>query len=109
MATFEDVRGIASGFPEAIEGTCYGTPAFRVRKKLFCRLWEDGEVLVVKTEPGLTEALIASNPAVYFSTPHYAGYDYVLVRIGLAPLEDLADLLADAWRVAAPAKLRGLP
>ncbi len=61
---------------------------------------------MVKTEPGLNEALIASSPAVYFSTPHYAGYDYVLVRLGLIAQEELADLLAEAWRVAAPAKLR---
>ena len=104
--TFDEIRAIVMNFPETEEGTSHGTPAFRVRKKLFCRLWEDGEVLVVKTESGLVDALITSNPEIYFTTPHYQGYDYVLVCIGLAQSDDLAALLADAWSLAAPKKLR---
>jgi len=107
--TFDDIRAIARGFPEAEEGTSYGTPAFKVRKKMFCRFWEDGEVLVVKTEPGLGEALIAADPKVYFITPHYQDYDYVLVRTGLARPDEMASLLADAWSLAAPKKLRDIP
>ncbi len=104
--TFDEIRAIALALPGAEEGTSYGTPAFKVKKKLFCRLWEDGEVLAVKTEPGLNEALIASDPEVYFITPHYQDYDYVLVRIGLARSDELASLLADAWSLAAPKSLR---
>jgi hypothetical protein len=106
LADIGDVRRIALGFPETSEGPSHGTPGFRVRKKLFCRLWEGYEVLVVKTAPGHAEALIATEPDIYFITPHYAGYDYVLVRIGAVPLEDLESLLADAWSLAAPKKLR---
>ena len=45
--TFETVRQIAQTLPGAEEGTSYGTPAFKVKGKLFARLHQDGESLVV--------------------------------------------------------------
>jgi hypothetical protein len=41
--TFDDVRKIALAWPEVDDGTSYGTPALRVRKKLLARLKEDGD------------------------------------------------------------------
>ena len=54
---------------------------------------------------GDARALIAGDPAVFFSTPHYDRYPYVLVRLGAARHEQLAELLEDAWRVTAPERL----
>ena len=34
MANFETVRELALGLPEVEEATSYGTPAFKVRRKL---------------------------------------------------------------------------
>ena len=47
-ATIELVRSLALALPGVEEGSCHGTPAFYVRRKLMLRLWEDGETLVVK-------------------------------------------------------------
>ena len=44
---FDDVRKIAAPLPGMEEGPCYGTPAFRMRKRLIARLKEDGETLVL--------------------------------------------------------------
>jgi hypothetical protein len=41
--TFDDVRKIALAWPEVEDGTSYGTPALKVRKKLLVRLREDGD------------------------------------------------------------------
>jgi hypothetical protein len=41
--TFDDVRKIALAWPEVEDGTSYGTPALKVRKKLLARLKEDEE------------------------------------------------------------------
>ena len=35
--TFDDVRKIALAWPEVEDGTSYGTPALKVRKKLLAR------------------------------------------------------------------------
>jgi hypothetical protein len=41
--TFDDVRTIALAWPEVEDGTSYGTPALKVRKKMLARLKEDGD------------------------------------------------------------------
>lgn len=102
MVTFDAVRALALALPETEEAPSYGTPAFKVRGKLFARLREEGDVLVVKAEIGHRDALIAACPAIYHVTPHYQDSRYVLVRLPAANEADLADLLLDAWHLVAP-------
>ena len=104
MATFETARAIALALPEVTEGLSHGTPAFHVRKAFFSRLREE-DVLVVKCDLGYVDALIGMEPDIYFSTPHYAGYPYVLVRLSRIEEDALRDLLADGWRLSAPKRL----
>ena len=50
MATWETVRELGLALPEVADGSSYGTPALKVRKKLFVRLREPGIAVVwVKT------------------------------------------------------------
>jgi len=103
--TFDTVREIARVLPGIEEGTCYGTPALRVRGKLLSRLKEDGETLVVKIDFDTRDVLLQAHPDTYFITDHYAGYPYVLVRLAKVSCDDLAKLLEDSWRQAAPKRL----
>jgi len=105
MATFDDVRTLAVDLPGAEEATSYGTPALKVRKKLFARLREEGDVLVVRVDRDERGALIESEPDVYFVTPHYENYGYVLVRLEVVERDHLREILTDAWWLAAPKKL----
>ncbi len=105
MVNLAAVRRLALALPEAEETTSYGTPAFKVRGKLFARLREEGDILVVKCDLNEREALIQSEPDTYFVTPHYQNYPYVLVRMKEIDLEALREVLADAWRIAAPKRL----
>ena len=41
--TFDDVRKISLVWQEVEDGTSYGTPALKVRKKLLVRLRDDGD------------------------------------------------------------------
>jgi hypothetical protein len=83
------------------EGTCFGTPAFRVRGKFIGRLREDGDSLVVKTSFEEREALLGSDPEVFYITDHYRAYAMVLVRLSKVEPEVLRELLEDAWRQSA--------
>ena len=106
MPSWSDVVAAGNALPEVEEGTWYRTPCLRVRKKSFCRLKEDGETLVVRViDLEDKEALLRGNPAVYFTTAHYDGYPYVLVRLADADPVELRELLEDAWRVVAPKRL----
>jgi hypothetical protein len=42
---------------------------------------------------------------VFFTTPHYDGWPYVLVRLETVSLEQLEELVEDAWRIRASKKL----
>lgn len=103
--TFETVREIALALPGVEEGLSYGTPGFRVKGKLFARIWEDRETLVLKIGFDAREILMKADPATYFITDHYAGYPSVLVRLPVVDRQALAGVVEEAWRFNAPKRL----
>ena len=105
MVSLGELREIALALPGVEEGTSYGTPAFRLGKKFLARLWEDGEVLVIRIGIFERDALMNTEPDKYFITPHYAAYPAVLVRLAAVEPEELRDLLVDAWHQQAPKRL----
>ena len=106
MPTWEDVLAIGASLPEVTESTWFRTPCLRVRKKSFCRMREDGETLVIRVVDEEDKvALIRMEPEVFFTTPHYDGYAYILVRLAQVDPARLRDLLEDAWRISAPKRL----
>ena len=106
MPEWSDVVAAGRALPEVEEGTWFRTPSLRVRKKSFCRMKEDGETLVVRVvDLEDKDALLRSDPAVFFTTPHYDGYAYVLIRLAEVDARQLAELIEDAWRLVAPKRL----
>jgi hypothetical protein len=120
LATFDDVKRIALALPETAEAISRGNRHWRVKDKLF--VWErplrrsdlealgdsapDGPVLGARVEHlGAKEALLADDPDVYFTTPHFDGYPAVLVQLDRIAPEELEDLIVDAWLVRAPKRL----
>jgi hypothetical protein len=107
MSTWKDVVAAGKRLPEVEEGTWFRTPCLRVRKKSFCRMKEDGETLVVRVvDLEDKEALLRSDPEVFFTIPHYEGHAYVLVRLDRVSPETLAEVVEDAWRLRAPDSLQ---
>jgi hypothetical protein len=104
--TFEDVRKIGLKFPHVEDGTSYGTPALKVKKKFFVRLKEDGDSLVIGMPFEQREALMAEDPGTYYITDHYLKYEYVLVRLSKVSEDALRDLLKGAYRGLLPKKAR---
>lgn len=106
MPVWKDVVAAGCKLPEVEEGTWFRTPCLRVRKKSFCRMKEDGETLVMRVvDLEDKDALLRSDPEVFFTTPHYDGYAYVLVRLERVDLVQLVELIEDAWRLSAPKRL----
>lgn len=106
MVSEDEVRTAALSLPETNEKSSYGMPGFRVRTKGFARLHEEPGVLVLWcADVGEKQALIASEPEKFFTTPHYDGYSAVLVRLDRIDGDELVDLLTAAWRSRAPKRL----
>jgi hypothetical protein len=100
----EVVRRIALGLDGVEERPSYGTPAFFRGKKLLARLHQDGVSLVLRIDFDGRDALLESDPDVFYVTPHYDGYPAVLVRLEKVEPALLKQLLADAWERAGSAK-----
>jgi hypothetical protein len=120
MATWDDVRRLALGMPEATEVVSRGLNQWRVKDKLF--VWErplrrsdlaalgdaapDGPILGARVEHLMAkEAVIADDPDVFFTTPHFDGYPAVLVRLERIALDDLDEVVVEAWLARAPKRL----
>ena len=104
-ATWETVREIARALPGAVEEMSYGTPAFHVRKKLFVRLHQSGESIVVMIDMAEREALMTLDPETCFITDHYLNYPAMLVRLATVRSKALRERIEESWRRAAPAGL----
>ncbi len=103
--TPEQVSAVACALPGVVEGPSYGTPGFRVGKQLFARLHQDGESLVIWMDPAERAMRMRANPETFYITDHYLNYPWMLVRLSRVSLDDLRELLEDAWRNRAPRRL----
>jgi hypothetical protein len=117
VASWDDVGRIVGELPETTEASPRN---WRVRKKLIA--WErplrkadyaalgadapDGDILGARVaDEGVKFALIADDPGVYFTTPHFDGYPAVLVRLAEIGVSELGELLTEAWLAQAPKTL----
>jgi hypothetical protein len=73
------------------------------RQKLFARIKEDGETLVITS--ARRDKWMQLYPDVYFVTDHYLNYAYVLAHLDKADPEQLKEVLLIAWRTRATKKL----
>jgi hypothetical protein len=119
MVDHDDVRRIALALPDTSEGE--DRFGFSVRSgakdKGFAWTWmervepkkprvENRRVLAVRVASlSDKESLIAADPESFFTEPHYNGYPAVLVRLDVVALDELEELLVDAWRCQAPKAL----
>jgi hypothetical protein len=123
VASFDDVRRIALSLPETTEAVSWGNAHWRVKNKGF--VWErplnrsdylalealgeqapEGALLGLRVaDIGVREAMIADDPALFFTIPHFDGFPAVLVRLGQIGLPELEELIVEAWLDRAPKKL----
>ena len=102
---FKTVCEIARTLPGAEESTSYGTPAFKVKGKLFARFHQDGEALVVSVDFEEREEMMNADPEKFYITDHYRNYPWILVRLSKVRPDELRDLLLGSWRRAAPKQM----
>jgi hypothetical protein len=120
VANWEDVRCLALALPDTSERLSRDLRQWRVHDKLF--VWErplrradlealgddapNGPILGARVEHlGAKEALVADDPTVFFTTPHFDGYPAILVRLDRIGVDDLHEVIVEAWLARAPKRL----
>ena len=120
MATWDDVRRLALALPATSERVSRDRCQWLVKDKLF--VWErplrpreieflgdgapDGPILGARVEHvGAKDALLADDPRVFFTTPHFDGFPAILVRLERIAIDDLQEVVTEAWLVRAPRRL----
>ena len=104
-----DLRRVAKNrppWPEVEDGTSYGTPALKVRKKML------GAAEGRRRQPGDAgraarderEMLVESRPELFYFTDHYRDYPMVLIRLSKAKRATVEPLLRRHWRTLASKK-----
>lgn len=107
MRSWQHVVAFGESLPGVEESTWYGTPALKVGGKGFVRLRSEAEGgLMVTCDLAEKEALLASGDPAFYTTPHYDGYGAVLIDLERVGEEQLHELLTEAWRIKASARLR---
>jgi hypothetical protein len=107
MPTWDDVVDTAKRLPEVEESTWFRTPSLKVAGKGFARLRTEAEGgLVLMCDLDEKAALLASGDPAFYTTPHYDGHGSILVDLEKVDPGQLAELIEEAWRIKAPAKLR---
>ncbi|MGB8795865.1 MAG: MmcQ/YjbR family DNA-binding protein [Mycobacterium sp.] len=120
MATWDDVASIVGELQLTNEPSPH---EWRVGKKLIA--WErplrksdrealaargieppEGDILGARVaDEGVKFAMIANEPDVYFTTPHFDGYPAVLVKLAEIDEVGLRELIVEAWLTQAPKRL----
>jgi hypothetical protein len=120
MATWDDVASVVGELQLTEERSPH---EWRIGKKLIA--WErplrksdydaltavgveppQGDILGVRVaDEGVKFALIADQPELYFTTPHFDGYPAVLVKLAAIDERGLRELIVDAWLTQAPKRL----
>jgi hypothetical protein len=121
VATFDDVAVLAAELPGATEDERHGNRAWFVGGKAFA--WErpfskadirrfgdetppDGPILAVRVEDlGEKEAVLATQPAGFFTIPHFDGYSAVLIQLRKVSARALREAVVDGWLACAPRSL----
>jgi hypothetical protein len=105
--TWDEVVTLATELPQVEEATWFGTPSLKVAGKGFARLRSEAEGgLVLMCDLDEKAALLESGDPAFYTTPHYDGYGAILVDLDRVDRTHLVELLTEAWRIKAPAKLR---
>ncbi len=107
MVTEAFIRRVALALPGTYEQASHdGQPSWRTKPRMFCWLRAEPAALVVWVESlDAKEALIATQPKVFFTTPHYDGYPMVLVRTSAVGQKQARAVIEESWKLRAPKSL----
>ena len=116
MASQEDVQRIALSLPQAVQdesGFSFAVVNGKKRKG-FAWVWQEriqpkkprvpcpAVIALRVADESEKQMLLAADADKFFTEPHYDGFPAILVRLAAIEVDELTELITDAWRCQAP-------
>jgi hypothetical protein len=103
MVTVEDVRQVALGLPRTTEHLIRDRVKFRVKQLVYVAFSRDETVMGFAFPREERQALVESEPDKFLlPAPADLRYHWVDVRMAALDLEEMTELVTDAWTIVVP-------
>ena len=104
--TIDDARAIAATLPRSYEALVRDSVRFRVGRIVYAAFYQDETIMGFGFPKEEREALVAAEPDK-FLMPRTSDlrYQWVCVRLAAIDVNELRELLMDAWRMCVPKKV----
>jgi hypothetical protein len=107
MASLEDVRLVALGLPRTSEHLIRDHVKFRIGQIVYAAVSPDEERLGFAFPREERAALVASRPETFMMPlPSDERYRWVRARLGVLDVDELRELITDAWCMCVPKKVQ---
>ena len=104
--TIEDARAIAAGLPRSYEALVRDSVKFRVGQLVYAAFSPDETIMGFGFPKEEREALVGSEPDKFLlPRPSDMRYRWVCVRLDAIDVDELRELLVDAWRMCVPKRV----
>jgi hypothetical protein len=104
--TLDDARAIAATLPRSYEALVRGSVRFRVGRIVYAAFYADETIMGFAFPKEERELLVASDPDTFLMPrPSDMRYRWVCVRLDAIDVDELRELLVDAWRMCVPKKV----
>ena len=101
--TFDEARAALLALPGVTEVSSYGTPGFKVGKKLLARFHQDGKSIVLFVGSiDERDMMLEAHPKTFHITDHYRDYPMLLAACAKLTPAALKRLVAPRWQEIAP-------
>ena len=106
MVTIDDVRPLALSLPRSYEALVRDRVKFRVGRIVYLAFSRDETLMGFAFPKDERAALVAGEPDK-FQLPGQADmrYNWVVVRLAAIDLDEMRELVLDAWRMVVPKKV----
>jgi hypothetical protein len=105
--TVDDARAIAGMLPRSYEALVRDRLKFRVGQIVYAAFSQDETIMGFAFPREERDALVASQPDKFLMpSPSDMRYRWVQVRLDAIDVDELRELLVDAWRMCVPKRVR---
>jgi hypothetical protein len=104
--TIDDARAIVAPLPRSYEALVRDRVKFRVGSIVYAAFSRDETIMGFAFPREEREALVASEPDKFLMPdPSDMRYQWVCVRLDALDVDELREILIDAWRMCVPKKV----